>query len=195
MTPTRPRRIVRGEELAEHVAEARELLADDRAGEAAGAQQPRAAEAVGEVVRLQPQVRQRLALRQRQGRLAVLDLACARCTRSVRSPSALRTAASTSGAGPIGGTRRPARAGRSRSPRASDRGSACAAGPPPARQRPRDDQVLAPLRDFRARRRRDRAAATGRRRRAPGCCARAPARGRATAAGRRRARARATRSQ
>ena len=72
--PDRPGRVVGAHHLAEHRAERRVLQADDRAGEAAVANQTRSALPVGEVGRLRAQVGQRLVLRERDVRIAVLDL-------------------------------------------------------------------------------------------------------------------------
>ncbi len=72
--PERPRRIVAAEHLPEHAPEARIHRADHRAREPALADEPRTAGAVAEIVGLHAQVRQRLALRQRDGRIADLDL-------------------------------------------------------------------------------------------------------------------------
>ena len=149
----RPRRIVGDEQLPQHVAERPEILADDGTGEAAGADQFGAAEAVRQI---------RAPARARPAASAFFASASAvsvfsicrfvRC-RSVRMLSALRTAASTSGAGPIGGTRS---AVSSRTDQKSGALRIDDENPQLilrlADLRLRDDQALAPLRDFGPRR-------------------------------------------
>ena len=195
MRPTVHVGIVAGEQLPQHVAEGRELLADDGAGEPAGAQQLGAAEPVGQIRRLHAQVGQRRVLRQRQRGLVVLDL----LLRALQI-GALRQRVADRGVDVGRGPDRRHQVGRLeahepevRALRIDDEQRA--AGPPPgapASARRSGSRAAAPL--PRAPRR-DRAAATVRRRRAPGCSARARARGRAIAAAPRRPRCASTRFQ
>ena len=129
-----------------------DLAADDRAGEPAFADDARAGEAVGEIGRLQPQIRQRLVLREQDVRVADLDLLA-----RLRDVGALAERAAD-GRVHVG----------RRADRRHDIGGLEPRGPEVGplriedaraqdvfgeeRRRARDDQVLAALRDFRPRR-------------------------------------------
>ena len=151
MKPTVHVGIVRGEQLPQHVAERDELLADDRSGEAAGAQQLGSAEAVRQV--RAPAAAGRAATRSSRApapsRCSRSAAACAggrsaapaRCGRRRPRPAPVRSAA----------PRRPARdATNQKSGRFGSRISSAQLVLRLAHQRLRDDQALAPLRDFRA---------------------------------------------
>ena len=94
-----PRRIVRGERLAERVAEASVARAGDDARKSAGAQELRAAETVAAIRGFEPHVGQPLIVEKLDVRRRVFEVVPARA-RSERAPSAVATAASTSGTEP-----------------------------------------------------------------------------------------------